>query len=1539
MDKQSLLRNWLSKQKPKADQPSKVTKSPTGPLSPGQRRLWMLQQLHPDNPFYNYAESYRLNGKLDLDKLKEAYTQLVRQHDILRATFTTDSQGVPIQRIGKEAAFDYASHDLSHLPATEREKQQRTLCLTTAQQAFDLEKGPLSSFLIIKLAEDQHLLLVTMHHIITDKWSMRILREQLAIFYRQLVQGETPGLRTSAWQYPEFTRHQLKQTKDQAALDRLAEQFAELPPLTELPFDHPRPEQPSYRGAFHQQSFSAALTQRLKDRSQANGTTLFVYLLTAYHILLKHYTQQAEIVIGTPITNRDRVELEEMIGFNNETVLLSAKVDETETFATLLQRVKEDSLTAFANRHLSFDDIVQAVNPPRLPGVNPLFQTMFILHVVPEPASFGADLELLPEPLDLGVTKFDLTLYVSDEGETLNILFEYATDLFDEATIARFQGHFKTLVTAIVENEQQPIGELPILTAEEREQLTTWNDTAAELPTATSIHARIETIVQQQPTATAVSYQGQSLTYVELDERANQLAYQLLQTGSLANKAIGLYLEPSVEMAVGILGVLKAGGAYLPLDPAYPAERIQYLLKDAEVQQVVTVERLSSSLPPTSPSTLILLDKLTASTPAIQDLPQVKPTDLAYLIYTSGSTGQPKGVMVTHANLLASTHARTLYYPENPAAFLLLSSFSFDSSVAGIFWSLTTGGKLVLAPRRIEQDVQALGELIAENEITHTLLLPTLYDTLLRFVDVTQLQSLRGVVVAGEACTTPLIERHFSTLPAVKLFNEYGPTEATVWSTVEELNPTTKQPVPIGKPITNYQAYVMLADGKQLAPVGVPGELYIGGPGVTQGYWKRPELTEQRFVTHPQHPNERLYRTGDRVRRLPDGRLSFLGRVDRQIKLRGYRIEIDEIKETILALPGVQNAVVTLNENRQKLLAFVTGETELDTTALRSALTKQLPNYMVPTVWQYVPTFPTLPNGKTDQRALLALAEKSQSDTVKADLSQLKPAEKTLLNIWREVLNTTAIGVDDNFFDVGGDSILSIQIVARARAAGLPLSPQSIFEHQTVRALALFALDDVTETAPAEHYFGPFPLSPIQLWFFAEHTVRPHHWNQGIRIPLTEEMTSEDVRRISQLIWATHHGLRQQFHRNIEYDYWKANLLEEVSAVDFKVASPPFTAVASQGEAAGIVETDWQTWLEWEQANFQLEDNNLFRVYYFPATASDAAFVVMIAHHLIVDLVSWQILAEDFATLRQQLVDGQPLQLPAATTSFAAWGDQLATWAARDYFAAEVPFWQPKFVASFPRDTQAELPVTESTIRLAKARLSATQTEQLLSEANQAFQTTTEELLLISLAYCLNKKFGVATLEINVEHNGREALGSSADFIRSVGWHTAAYPLPLEVVTNNWESLIKSLKEQIRQVPNKGMGYGILRYMSPSDDNLVQQPELFFNYLGRIQDHSAQAASWNLLHAGLRSKDSLRHRVWEINLGVKAGQLQIDWSFSNQLHRTETVQQLVEEYRQSLVELIKYCTQQSETNFTPSDFPDADLSQDDLDNLLGQLDF
>jgi amino acid adenylation domain-containing protein len=1043
------------------------------PLSFAQQRLWFLGQLEPDSPFYNIPMAVRLCGTLNLPALERSFDEIILRHEILRTSFA-EVDGVPVQVVAPDMSLQIQVKDLRDSAEHELEAEALRLMNGEVRRPFDINSVPLLRVMLIRLGEDEHILLVTMHHIISDGWSMSIFIREMAALYEAFSEGRPSPLADLPLQYADFAiwqRGRLAVEALQDQLDYWKQQLDGLTHVLNLPTDHPRPAVQKYRGAH----LASLLPKRLRDElmalSRREEATLFMTLLAAFNVLLYRYTEQEEFAVGSPIANRTRPEIQGLIGFFVNTLVLRADLSGDPAFRDLLGRVRETALGAYAHQDLPFEELLEALQPTRDMSRQPLFQVVFVLQNTPLAPLELAGLNVRPLDIDNGTAKFDLTLAVEETEESLKTSLEYNTDLFDEPTIARILDHFQVLIEGILAAPDRRISELPLLTETERHQLLHEKDQRrTEFHRKPCLQQLFEEQAARTPDAAALVFEDERLSYAELNAKANQLAHHLLRLGVGPETLVGIMTERSPAMVIGLLGILKAGGAYVPLDPQYPRERLAFMLADAQVSVLVTQRELMQRLPEHHAQVICLDDggKSIAQESTENPLVAVQPEHPAYVIYTSGSTGQPKGVLITHANLARLFSATAQWFHFSPHdVWTLFHSYAFDFSVWELWGALAYGGRVVIVPYLTSRSPEAFRALLVREGVTVLSQTPSAFRQLMRADEVAferdKLQ-LRLVIFGGEALDVqglwPWIARHGDERP--RLVNMYGITETTVHVTYRPLKMTDVVRAVgsvIGEPIPDLSLYV-LDRHLQPVPACIAGELYVGGGGLARGYLNRPQLTAERFVPHPfsDEPGARLYKTGDRARFLNDGDIEYLGRVDQQVKIRGFRIELQEIEAALNTHPAIRECIVTVDEHEseaKRLIAYVVARQAQTLTVeeLRRFVKEKLPDYMVPAIFINLEALPLTPQGKIDLKALPAPAH--ERPLMSRDfVAPRNPVEDALAAIWSGVLGVERVGIDDNYFALGGDSIRSIQVRARAEAKGLRFSIQQLFQYQTIRELA-----------------------------------------------------------------------------------------------------------------------------------------------------------------------------------------------------------------------------------------------------------------------------------------------------------------------------------------------------------------------------------------------------------------------------------------------------------------------------------------------------
>ncbi|OKH59454.1 hypothetical protein NIES2130_09045 [Scytonema sp. HK-05] len=1551
------------------------------PLSYAQQRLWFLDQLEPNSAFYNIPIALRLVGNLNQAALEQSLQEIIHRHEALRTNFIT-VDGQPTQIIHTETNWTVSVLEWQHLSPAEQEIATQQLAQEQALLPFDLANEALIRATLVVLSQTEHILLVCMHHIVSDGWSMGVFIQELAALYKAYSQGEPSPLAPLPIQYADFAlwqREWLQGDVLQTQLSYWQQQLKDAPALLSLPTDRPRPAVQTFAGATQEFKLSVELTNRLTKLSQERGCTLFMTLLAAYHTLLYRYTGVADILVGTPIANRDHSEIEGLIGFFVNTLVMRADLSGNPSFSQLLSHVREIALGAYVHQELPFEMLVETLHPERNLSHTPLFQVMFALQNAPMSQVELAGLTISSLPAERATAKFDLSLSMHNSanfaeasptttlstGAGLVGVWEYSTDLFDTRTIERMTGHFVTLLEGIVANPEERISQLPMLTQVEQHQLLVeWNSTQAKYPFDKCIHELFEEQVKRTPDAVAVIFDNQQLTYQQLNCRANQLAHYLQSLGVKPDTLVGICVERSLLMVVGLLGILKAGGAYLPLDPDYPQERLSFMLEDAQVPVLLTQQQLLEKLPQhqgqvvcldtdwqfisqSSPDNLITLRvrqfRLDGNRQDSNCLATVQAANLAYVIYTSGSTGQPKGVMLSHRNLCNHMFWMQATFPLTEKDKVLQKTpFSFDASVWEFYAPLLVGGQLLLAQPGGHADTAYLLKLIAQEQVTTVQFVPSLLQILIEQGGLETCHSLKQIFCGGEALPVALQENVLSNLN-VNLHNLYGPTEAcidaTFWTCKQGIE---RQVVPIGRAIANTQIYI-LDEYLQLVPVGVPGELHIGGAGLARGYLNRPELTKEKFILNPfsDELHSRLYKTGDLARYLPDGTIEYLGRIDNQVKIRGFRIELGEIEARLSQYEDMQACCVIAREDTtgdKRLVAYVVphlGQTPT-VSQLRSFLSGQLPQYMMPHAFVMLESLPLLPNGKVDRRALPAPDSRGELEV--GFVAPRNQIEETLAQIWAEVLRVEQVGIHNNFFELGGDSILSIQIISRAKQAGLQLTLKQLFAHQTIAELA--TVENIASVIHIEQGLvtGTLPLTPIQHYFFEQNLQQPHHFNQSFLLSVPSDLKAELLKQVLQQLLVHHDALRLRFTQS--EPTWQ----QIHSAVTDSVAF-------SQIDLSALPESEQQAAIETKAASFQASLNlseNLVQVAFFHLGIDKRARLLIVIHHLVVDGVSWRILLEDLQTAYQQVAQGKAIALTAKTTSFKDWSEKLTEYTQSQALKSEVAYWLNKSCAAVP-----PIPVdytqganTVASASTVSVSLNEIETRALLQDVPKAYNTQINDVLLTALVLVLAKWTNSSSVLFNLEGHGREDIVDGVDLSRTIGWFTTIFPVLVELqATENPADALKSVKEQLRSIPNKGIGYGLLRYLSQDAEIVAQlqafgQAEISFNYLGQF-DQLLNTSSWMQPaseSAGYsQSLQNNRAHLLDISSIITGERLQIEWIYSTNIHQHGTIATLAQDFVKTLQGLIAHCSSPESGGYTPSDFSLVKLNQLELDQVLASL--
>jgi amino acid adenylation domain-containing protein/non-ribosomal peptide synthase protein (TIGR01720 family) len=1530
------------------------------PLSYAQHRLWVVAQAEA-SAAYHMRIALRVTGMLDAGALEAAIQAVVERHGALRTAFVAHDDGA-VQVVHPAVAVALARHDLRGLPAAHQRARLDAIMTEAAQQPFELSHPPLLRAAAVQLSELEHVVVIVVHHLVSDGASLGIFVAEIGELYSARVQGRAARLPELAVQYTDFAAWQREQLDGERLAELEAYWRAELdgaPPCLELPTDRPR-SHAAAAGAVEDFVIPARLADELRAFARGHGVTPYTALLAAFAVLLARYSGQSEVVIGAPVSlrtlpeptrrsreneenMRERGALEPLIGMFVSSVVLRVRLDGDPTFAELIERVRATTTGAYAHQDLPLEHVVEVVRPERSPSYHPVFQVMFIHDDAP---ALGDVAGLSFEPFAWPVfdAKFDLMLSMAERSDGIHARWEYRRDLFDADTLRRATEHLQALVQAMVLAPRQRVLQAPMLAAAERRRMVlAWNDTVVAWPDARGLHQLFEDQVAWTPDAVAVRLGDASMTYRELSARSTQIARHLRGLGIGRGERVAVALRRTPDLLASLLGVLKTGAAYVPLDPGYPAARLAFMLGDAAPAALLTD---GLEVPGAPQVRMVRLDEIAehAVPPGRALDAEVRPRDPAYLMYTSGSSGQPKAAIISHAAL--ANYLRwcvEAYDVARGTGAVVSTSIAFDATVTSLFSPLLAGRTVVLLPEA--REIDELAALIASGEPLGPLkLTPAHIDALRAAVPAPAPGRVHAIVVGGE----PLLGEHVAwcraAAPEARIFNEYGPTETTVGCSIYEV-PAGPAPavIPIGRPIANTRLHVLDAHLAPV-PVGVTGELYIGGAGLAEGYHARPELTAERFVDDPLSPapGARLYRTGDLAAYLPDGNLRFLGRRDGQIKLRGFRIELAEIEAVLAQHPAVGQAAVVVQTGaagHPRLVAFAVvsgavsgvaagappGEAEL-----RMHLAALLPDHMVPSVIAIVADLPLTPNGKID-RAALAAAAPPESAPAPAPVATAEHTE--LIALWCDVLGLPSVAITDNFFALGGDSILGIQLVARARARGIHFTPRQLVEHQTIETLARVVQREARVAADQGPVTGEVALAPMQRWLFA-HAPDPHHFNQSVMLEVSADCDVTALRRALSAVVEHHDALRARFTATggavVQTFEPPAELA--LARVDLS-ALPDGEQRAALTERAGAL-----------QAALRLDDGSLFAPTLFWLGSNAPAYLLLTTHHLVIDAVSWRIVLEDLARAYRQACADEPIQLPAKTSSLRAWTERLDRWATSPAAAAQREMWS-QIEQAPSKPLQTDRPPCDDDNRAAYA-VSETRTlspehTARLSEVAAAYNAGIDDVLLAALARTFTDPGDPGdrcALTVDVESHGRAELFDDIDLSRTVGWFTSVFPVQLALRDGcSPADALVAVKEMMRGVPDLGVGHSALRYR---DGGAGRRRAISFNYLGQLDRALPAQAGLALAATSCEpAKDPawVRPHLLEINAAILGGALSIEWTYSERLFARATIAALAARFAAALDELVRDCAGRDGRHYTPSDFPDVALSQGELDDLVAEL--
>ena len=1564
------------------------------PLTPLQQGMLFHSLYAPASGVYVEQLECLLRGPMNLAAFERAWQAAVDRNPILRTAFVWEELDEPVQVVHEAVPMSVDRFDWRDLPPEEQRAKLESFLDDDRRHGFDLAEAPLMRLVLIRLDATAWRFVWTHHHLLLDGWSVPLLMREFFSFYEKFCRGEEPELprRRPYRDYIAWLRGQ-DLSKAEAFWRGSLSGFTSPTPipvgLLAVPgADH---EEEDERYEERQARLSAEATGSLQALARASRLTMNTLVQGAWAVLLSRYSGEEDVVFGVTVSGRppELTGVEEMVGLFINTLPLRVRVTEREAVLPWLSALQERQVES---RGFEYTPLSQVQGWSEVPRGRPLFDSILVFE------NYPMEEALLDRPGGLEIdavrsierTNYPITL-AAVPGRELILEIGYDARRFDAGAIDRMLGHLQTLLEGIAANPEAKISELPVLTEADRRELLAWSRPDADdgeprepAPAGGSadrardnagregcLHGLFEGQVRRLPGAPAVEADDGSLTYEELNRKANRLARYLVERGVGVESRVGICLHRSALYVTAVLAALKAGACWVPLDPDLPDDRLAFMVEDAEVAIVLTDAALAGRLEGRAAAVVCLDRSEGASGSQPDDDPPCSagPANLAYIIYTSGSTGRPKGVMVHHGAICSRLRWGQRALPLDESDRLLQkTSIGFDVSVWEIFTALTSGARLVVAPAGEQQDTERLAERITRRGVTIVDFVPSMLRWLL---DEAALEGcrLRRVSCGGEAMPADLPRRFFGRLSA-QLHNFYGPTETAVDATFRRCGPEDSKRrgiVPIGRPIGSARVYI-LDHALRVVPAGVPGELCVGGDCVARGYLRRPDLTAEQFIPdafalEPSADADgaaggRLYRTGDLVCFLPDGNLEFLGRIDRQVKVRGNRIEPGEIETALREHDSIAEAVVALREDQpgeRRLVAyFVTrprtspSELSQEGTAepLRGFLKTKLPEWMIPSAFVPLAAIPRTPSGKLDLAALPRPGVPLARTLFAAPRGS---TEEVLAEVWAQVLGVERVGIHDNFFELGGDSILSIQLVSKARERGIRITPRQLFQHQTVSELAAAAGEtgevssagaSVTEEDERDAT-GEAPLTPIQRWFFEQELPEPHHWNQAVLLETRQALDEAVLQKTLEHLTLHHDALRLRYRRGPSG--WIQSHALGGPHVAFERVD--LSSLRASGQTSAIEEAAARA-----QRGCDIVRGPLVRGVLFDLGTGRLGRLLIVVHHLVVDGVSWRILLEDFQTAYEHLLEGARPVLPPKTTSFGRWAGCLADQARSRALGAEAVHWLAVAQSSgppLPADGDGEN--LESSASSIEASLDRAETLALLQEVPAAYRTEINDVLLTALLQAFERWTGRRDLLVDLEGHGREAILEELDLSRTVGWFTTVFPvrlaLPAGAAGSRPGDALKAVKEQLRAVPGRGIGYGLLRYMG-GDPEVArklaegEQAEVSFNYMGQLDRTVGETSAfgWAAESAGpSHGPHGRRSHAIEVNAQVAEGRLEVEWTFSENRHRRSTIESVARDYIEALRRLIEHCRARGVAGFTPSDFPQAGLSQKQLDELLARL--
>jgi iturin family lipopeptide synthetase B len=1491
-------------------------------LSAAQRRMFFLHEFDPSSLGYNVSQVIKLEGVLDKERLQQTFNKLIARHEILHTAFLL-VDGEPVQQVAEKAApgIEYIKATAAEAPAV----------IEAFIRPFDLGKPPLIRTGIIEIAAEEHLLIVDMHHIVTDGVSEGMLiKDFMALYGNEIL----PPLQLQYKDYAAWQQTAAHQEKTSRQKDFWLNVFSTAVTSLELPADDVRPLIKNDAGDSLHFELGEKETDQLKYMAEREGVTMFMLLLSIYHILLSKLSNQEDIVIGVPTAGRQHADLENMIGVFVNTLPLRNDAAGEQDFSGFLTAVKANAIACFDNQDYLYEQLIDDLQVARNPGRNPLFDAMFSYENYENRQLEMPGLVLKPYPVKHTISKFDITLSATEKDKRIYLNFEYSTVLFKAATIQRFADYFKEIVNTVVRHDNIRIADIQLLTAKEQQQLLfDFNNTTVEYPREETFIDLFSSCVRRMPERVAVVHNNEQLDYRSLDELSDRVAHWLLSKAIRKGQVISLLLKRDISLLAFMIGIQKAGGVFVAIDVRNPAQRIKKILEDSQPELIIAAGDYASLVMDMQVGIEVLvMDHPAVQLPGMPDeklLPRMGCDDLTYLVYTSGSTGEPKGVLLHQDGMV--NHFRglkdLLHLDENDC-FAQTAECSFDVYVVQFLLMLTVGGCTHIVDREDIMEPARLQQLLLASRMTIMELVPSVIRSLLWNEAAPHINGLRWLLTTGEEMPVELAVAWNARYPEIPLVNMYGPAEASddvsAYIIPADLDNRGITTIPVGKPLANFHLYI-LNKHLQLCPVGVRGEICISGIGVGRGYSNDAIKTQEKFIGNPFASDSRhatLYRTGDIGYWQEDGNIVLQGRADNMVKVRGARIETKEVEKALSSHENIQDAVVTAGERgaEKYLVAYYVSAQPLPATVLREYLLARLPDYMVPAYYVQLNKLPLTVNGKLDRHALPAPIPDSGS-TYEGGRNK---EEAILIQVWEAVLGVTGIGIHDNFFSIGGDSIKSIQISARMRSLGYEVSVKAIFQRQTISELSKH-MKVLTRISDQSAVTGRSALTPIQQLFFNESArLYRHHYNQSVLLQFPDGISQEMIRQIFGKLQSHHDALRMVFREE------DGNILSETQGMEWPVWVTE-TDLRDDPDAAG----SFSVACNLLQSGIDLSAGPLMRLGLF--RLQDGSRLLIVIHHLVVDGVSWRILLEDIGRLYRQLMDHVPLNLPLKTDAFQSWTGHLLRYTQTPAFEIGRRYWA--HIASeetgvIPRDNAAGRNL-EKDLATETFTLSGDDTRKLTGAVHKSFRTQVNDILLTALLLSIREQYEVQRIKVDLEGHGREEILEDVNVSRTVGWFTSFYPVTLDATGGHLSDMIKRVKEMLRAVPHQGIDYLIEQYLLSGKPDNAKKAQLCFNYLGQF-DTDTEGYNYHIAadeRGAERSPEAQREYEWDVSGLVSGGRLEMHLSYSKDQYKAATIQQLMASYQRHLEAVIAYCCNYGKEELTPADLTYKGLTITQLDAL------